>query len=123
MADPNRLAGVATITVDGTPHHVSGEGTYKPSGSSRESLVGQDGYHGYKETPQPGSIKWKGRDSGGLVVKALNEANNATVVLVLANGKVVTGRNMARVGDPIEVNTEDGTFDCAFEGPEVTEGS
>lgn len=122
MADPNRLAGAATITIDGVPYHVSGEGTYRISGSKRESLTGQDGYHGYSETPQPGAINWKGRDSSNLVVKALNEANNATVTLVLANGKVVTGRNMARVGDPIQVNTEDATFDVAFEGPEVTEG-
>lgn len=123
MADPNRLAGVATIAIDGVPYHVSGEGTYRPSGSSRESLIGQDGYHGYKEMPAAGSIKWKGRDSSGLVVAALNEANNATVTLVLANGKVVTGRNMARVGDPLEVNSEDATFDVSFEGPDVSETS
>lgn len=121
--DPNRLAGVATISIDGVPYHVAGQGTYRVSGSSRESLIGQDGYHGYKEMPQAGSIKWQGRDSSGLAVAALNEANNATVTLVLANGKVVTGRNMARVGDPLEVNTEDGTFDVSFEGPQVSENS
>lgn len=121
MADVNRLAGVASVTINGVSYHISGEGTYRPSGSSRESLVGQDGYHGYKEMPQPGMIKWRGRDSNNLLVSALNEMANASVVLVPATGKSVIGRNMTRVGDPLEVNTEDGTFEVTFEGPDVTE--
>ena len=120
MADPNRLAGVASVTIDGQAYSISGEGTYRPSGSKRESLMGQDGYHGYSEMPQPGKISWKGRDSGAIDVGALGEAADATVVLSLANGKTIIGRNMARVGEgPIEVNTEDATFSVEFEGPEV----
>lgn len=121
MADPNRLAGVAYVTLNGVSYSISGEGTYRPSGSKRESLTGQDGYHGYSETPTPGKISWKGRDSNHVVISALNESANATVVLELANGKTVIGRNMARVGDPIEVNTEDATFPVEFEGPDVKE--
>lgn len=65
MADnANRIAGIASITIDGRPYSVAGAGTYRVSGSSRESLVGQDGYHGYKEMPQVGRIAWTGRDSG-----------------------------------------------------------
>lgn len=121
MADPNRLAGVASVTVDGTANSISGEGTYRPSVAKRETLMGQDGYHGYSEMPQAGKISWKGRDSGAINIAALNNASNASVVLILANGKTIIGRNMARVGDPIEVNTEDGTFSVEFEGPDVTE--
>ena len=121
MSDPNRLAGVMYVTVDGRPYQVSGEGTYQVSGSKREPLVGQDGWHGYSETPQPGMMKWKGRDGNQVLIGALNEASNVTGVEQLANGKTIIGRNMVRMGDPIAVNTEDGTFDLEFTGPDVTE--
>ena len=122
MADPNRLAGVASVTIDGRAYSISGEGSYQPSGSKREALSGQDGYHGYSEMPLPGKISWKGRDSGGLSISALSDATDATVVLSLANGKTIIGRNMTRMGDaPIAVNTEDATFDVEFYGPDVTE--
>lgn len=121
MADSNRIAGVASVTIDGRAYSIVGEGTYRPSTSTRESLMGQDGYHGYKEMPQPGKIAWTGRDGSALNVKALNDASNVTVVLVGATGKTVVGRNMVRVGEPVEVNTEEGTFSVTFEGPDVTE--
>lgn len=122
MADPNRLAGVASVTIDGQAYSIAGEGTYRPSGSSRQSLTGQDGYHGYSEMPQPGRISWQGRDSGAVNIAALNEAIDATVVLSLANGKTIIGRNMVRVGEQaIEVNTTDATFTVEFEGPDVSE--
>jgi hypothetical protein len=121
MSDPNRLAGVAYITINGVSYSISGECTYRPSGSKRETLTGQDGPHGYSEIPQPGKIGIKGRDSNHVVIAALNESTNVTVVLELANGKTVIGRNMWRVGDPIEVNTEDATFPVEFEGPDVKE--
>ena len=117
----NRLAGTCFVTIDGVSHSIVGEGAYKPSSVSRESQMGQDGYHGFKEMPMPGSISWKGRDSSSLSVSALNKATNVTVTMELASGKVVIGRNMVRVGDPIDVNTEDATFEVRFEGPEVTE--
>ncbi len=121
MSDPNRLAGTASVTIDGRAYSISGEGTYRPSTSKRETLQGQDGIHGYSEMPQPGKISWKGRDGGGLSIATLNEASNVTVVLVLANGKVVVGRNMWRCGEPIEVNSEDATFSVEFESADVSE--
>lgn len=121
MADNYRLAGVASITVNGAAYSIAGEGTYRPSRSKRESLMGQDGVHGYSEMPMPGKISWKGRDSGAINIGALNDASNATVVLESANGKVIIGRNMWRSGEPIEVNTEDGTFTVEFEGADVQE--
>lgn len=121
MSDPNLLAGTAYVTIDGRSFSIVGEGTYRPSGGKRETLSGQDGVHGYSEMPQAGKISWKGRDSSAVNIAALNEASNVTVVLELANGKVVVGRNMWRVGDPIEVNTEDGTFSVEFNGLDVKE--
>lgn len=121
MADPLRLAGIASVTIDGVAYSIVGEGTYRPSTNTRETLKGQSGVHGYSEMPNAGKISWKGRDSSDVVIAALNDATNATVVLSLANGKTIIGRNMWRVGESIEVNTEDGSFSVEFEGVDVVE--
>jgi len=116
----NLLAGTAQITVDGTSYMLEGAAKYNPSSVRRETLMGMDGYHGVKETPVAGSISFTGRDSGDLTVSYFNTIRNATVVLQLANGKTVVGRNMACV-DAQEVDTTEATFDLKFEGPSVTE--
>ena len=123
MADSMRLAGVASVTIEGRAFSIVGEGTYRTASPTRETLKGQDGVHGYSEMPGAGKISWKGRDSGGVSIADLNDATNATVVLTLANGKIIVGRNMWRVGEPIEVNTEDASFPIEFEGPDVVEAS
>jgi hypothetical protein len=121
MADSNRIAGVASVTIDGKSHSIAGSGTYVLSSASREPLIGQDGYHGYKEMPAVGKISWQGRDSGAVSIGTLGNAVDATVVLSLANGKTIIGRNMTRTGDPLTVNTEDATFEVEFTGPDVME--
>ncbi|MBV2180890.1 MAG: phage tail tube protein [Castellaniella sp.] len=116
----NLLAGTAQITVDGESYMISGGAKYSPSTVRRETLMGMDGYHGVKETPVPGSISITGRDSGDTVIAAFNSMRNATVVLQLANGKTVVGRNMACV-DAQEVDSTEATVDLKFEGPLVSE--
>lgn len=121
MADPRLLAGTASVTIDGVSFSITGEGVYRVSGAARETLEGQDGPHGYSEKVRAGKIAWKGRDSSAVLIAALNAATNVTVVLSLANGKTIIGRNMWRVGDPIEVNTEDASFSVEFDGTDVVE--
>jgi hypothetical protein len=122
MADVKRLAGTMSATIDGKSYLVVGEGTYRVSGAKRETLMGQDGYHGYSESPVAGMMSWNGRDGSDVAIAALSNAANATVVFNLANGKTIMGRNMVRTGDgPIEVKTEDATFPVQFEGPDVSE--
>ena len=122
MADRNAIAGTAFISVDGKSYNVIGEGTYAPTGGSRETLTGQSGIHGFKEMSKPGFISWNGRDASGVAIGALQAATDATVVLQAANGKTIIGRNMWRAGDgPIEVNTEEGSFSVRFEGGDVAE--
>lgn len=114
------LAGTATVTVNGTAYQLEGNCTYSPSKVKRETLTGQDGVHGFKETPVPGSIGGSFRDSGGLAVADFNAMRDATVVLQLASGKQVIGRNMWTV-DAQEIKTDEGTFDVKWEGPLVEE--
>jgi len=116
----NLIAGVAQITVDGVTYQLEGSLKYSPSSVKREAMIGQDGFHGWKETPVTGSISMSIRDAGDLTVANINAMRNATVVATLANGKIVTGRNMGAT-DVQEVDTEDAKFDAKFEGPQVSE--
>jgi hypothetical protein len=116
----NLIAGTAQVTVDGVTYQLEGAAKYMPSTVKREALLGMDGFHGWKETPVAGSISLSIRDGSSFAVGAFNTVRNATVVLVLANGKIVTGRNMGAV-DTQEVEAEDGKFELKFEGPQVSE--
>lgn len=116
----NLIAGTAQITVDGVTYQLEGAAKYSPSTIKREALNGMDGFHGWKETPICGSISISVRDSGDMTVGDFNLLRNSTVVLVLANGKVVMGRNMGTT-DSQEVEAEDAKFELKFEGPEVSE--
>jgi len=121
MADnPNRLAGIATVTVDGQNYMLSGDLTYQVSTVKRETLIGQDRVHGYSETPVAGFISGTFRDAGDLTVADFNAMSNATVVVELANGKTIVGRNMWTV-ETQEVKTAEGTFDVRWEGFSVQE--
>jgi hypothetical protein len=114
------LAGTAQIVVDGATYMLEGAAKYSVSTVKRETLMGMDGFHGWKETPVPGSISMSVRDAGNLTVADFNAMRNSTVTLTLANGKTVVGRNMGAV-DAQEVDTVDAKFDVKFEGPQVTE--
>ncbi|MBI6944202.1 phage tail tube protein [Pseudomonas putida] len=109
------LAGTATITADGATYMLVGDLSYDPSTVAREELTGQDGTHGYKEKPKFGQIKATLRDTGSLTIADLNAMSNVTVVLDLANGKTVLGRNMFTV-DPQSVSTEEGTVEVTWKG-------
>jgi hypothetical protein len=118
--DTNRLAGVAYIYIDGQSYMLAGEPTYRVSKVSRETLDGMDDVHGYAEKRVAGAIGATLRDARTLSVASINAMTNVTVVLELANGKMITGRNMWSV-DAQEVNAADATFQVKFEGKHVEE--
>ncbi|QOT75055.1 phage tail tube protein [Cupriavidus basilensis] len=121
MADnTNRIAGTANLTVDGKSYMVAGDFEYNPSKVTRQTLSGQDGVHGYSETPRPGSISATLRDAGGLTVADLNDMTNVTVVTELANGKTVIGSSMWTIEDQTAKST-DATIEVKWEGQRVTE--
>lgn len=117
MANPtNRLAGTANLTIDGQTYMLVGDFEYNVAKSTRESLVGMDDVHGYSEKPKAPHIGATLRDSGGLSVASLNDMVNVTIVVELANGKVIIGRNMWSVEDQTAKST-DATIDIKWEGP------
>lgn len=118
MANPtNRLAGTANLTVDGQAYMLAGEFEYSPSLVQRESLSGMDTVHGYSEKPIAPHIAGTLRDSGGLSVASLNAMSNVTLVVELANGKVIIGRNMWTV-EAQTVKSTEATLEVKWEGPQ-----
>lgn len=123
MADnTNRIAGVAYLSIDGQRYALAGEFSYRPTNPKRETIVGADGIHGYRETPTAGQIKAKIRDAGGLSVQALGQMTNVTVTCELANGKTVLGRNMwAATDEPPSADAENAEIEMTWEGRDVSE--
>ena len=118
--DTKRLAGIATLTVDGKNYLLRGELTYSVSNVMRETIVGQDRVHGYSEKPHSGFVSATLSDSAGLSVADFNAMSNVTVVAELANGKTVVGRNMWSI-DAQEVDTAEGKISIRWEGESVEE--
>lgn len=118
--NPNRLAGIAYITVDGQTLMLAADLAYSVSNISRETLIGQDSVHGYAEKPSQSYIHATLRDSGTLSLAAINAWDDVTVVCELANGKTIVGRNMWTT-EAQEVKTTEGTFEVKFEGADVQE--
>ncbi len=116
----NALAGIVSLSIDGETFLVAGDAKYQPSGFKRETLTGQDRVHGFSEMPRAGKISMTLRDRGTLSVTKVASMRDSTVVLGLANGKTIVGRNMWNVGDQ-EVDTKEGTVDIEFEGVSVVE--
>lgn len=116
----NRLAGIAHITVDGVNLMLAGDLSYGVSKVSRETLTGQDQVHGYSEKPHAGFISGSFRDAGNLLVASINAMTNSTVILELANGKTIIGRNMWTV-EAQEVKTSEATLEVRWEGQSVEE--
>lgn len=118
--NPNRRAGIASLSINGVAYDVVSDLSYMPNKVKRETLIGQSGVQGYSEMPMAGYISATIRDAGSLAAASLNDLTNATLVLVLANGKVVSGDNMWCT-DFAEVKTQDATFSVKFEGSTVYE--
>jgi fermentation-respiration switch protein FrsA (DUF1100 family) len=116
----NLIAGIASTTIDGTAYQLEGSAKYSVNTVKREPMVGQDGFHGWKETPVPGSISLSLRDAGDLTVADFDQMRSVTVVLTLANGKTIVGRSMGAT-ETQEVESEDAKFEVKFVGPQVSE--
>jgi len=84
----NRLAGVAFVKVDGKQIALSGKWTSNIHQVKRESIVGQDGVHGYKEMPTAPKIKGDAVYTRDTSVEAMRDMTDVTIELQFANGAV-----------------------------------
>lgn len=116
----SRKGGTIYFKIDGVQYDAIGNFSYGLGTEKRESLVGSDGYHGYKGMPQASFIEGEIRDRSDFDLKKFAELKDVTVTLELGNGKVIVQRLAAQVGEGAG-NSEDGNIPFRFEGPPAEE--
>ncbi len=114
MADQRR-AGLIELKTNGTIQDAKGAFTYNLGHPIREAIVGADGIHGYKETPQVAFIEGVITDRSNLDLAALVTLRNATVTLKAGNGKMISLKDAYYAGDG-NVSTEEAEITVRFEG-------
>lgn len=116
-----RVGGVLLAKLNGQRIRVAGEWTYSLGTPKRQAKVGMDGVHGYIEEPQVPYVEGESTDRSELDVAALFNTTGATLVLELANGKVISFRDAWYAGDGT-VKTKEGTIALRFEAVSADEG-
>lgn len=114
MAGNLRRGGIIQLQIDGVLHEAKGNFTYGLGTPKRESIVGSDAVHGYKEMPQAAYIEGEITDRQSLDLKALLTAEDVTVTLTLANSKVIVLRDAYQVAEGTG-NTDEGNVGIRFE--------
>lgn len=110
----NRRAGRIYVKVDGQQYDAKGDFTYNLGADKRDAIVGADGIHGYKETPQIPFIEGAFTDAPDLDLQKLAEGDNLTVTLELVNGKTIVLSNAWFAGEA-GVTTGEGEISVRFE--------
>lgn len=117
-----RRAGIIFLKIDGEQFDAKGNFTYGMGKPNRESIMGSDGFHGYKEMPQAAFIEGEITDSKDLDVDKLANITDSTITLELANSKVVVLRNAFSTNkDGLSGQTEEGNIPVRFEGASAEE--
>ena len=93
------IGGTLNARVDGATVSAKGDWTYNTGQHKREQVVGIDGVHGYRETPQAAFVEGMTSDISGVDLEALKNARDVPVELVLANGKTVVFRDATYCAD------------------------
>lgn len=110
-----RTAGVRGLIVAGERYSVVGEGEYNVGGDQREAVSGEAGVVGTKTTTRIPFVKVSAFVEGDRSVRQMVDANGATVILELKNGKGIVLRDAWWAGDG-NVNASEGTVEARFEG-------
>jgi len=115
-----RVGGIIFIKIDGAQYRAKGSWTYNLGQPKRESVVGADGVHGYKEMPQVAVLEGTITDSLELSAQDLMNVKDATITVDLANGKTIVLKDAWFAGDG-NITTEEGEIEARFEGMNAEE--
>jgi hypothetical protein len=115
MACANKVGGVAYLKVDGYQYLLRGDLTVSIDLMERTGVAGQDGIHGYTETPRVPFISATLTDIGGMSLQQLQKVTCSTITVELNNGKVYILRD-AWTSEARELNTAEGSVAVKFEG-------
>jgi hypothetical protein len=115
-----RVGGMIQVQVQGERYDAKGSFSYNLGSPMRETIVGADGIHGYKEMPQIAFIEGVVTDRQDLDLRALTTGTDITVNLQLANGKVISLRDAWFAGEG-SASTEEGEINVRWEGKSAEE--
>jgi hypothetical protein len=115
-----RIGGIMSLKVNGRQYSAKGNFTYNLGREKREAVIGADGVHGYKATPQVAFVEGEITDSFEIDLSRLVDTDGATVTLDLANGKSIVLRNAWFAGEGTG-NTEEGNIAVRFEAKKAEE--
>jgi len=114
------IAGIIEVKIDGEIFRAKGNWTWNLGKVKKEMILGADGPHGFKGTPQAPRIEGEITDLYDLSVEDLVSLSEATVTLALANGKVIVLKRASYTADG-DVQTEEGNIQAIFTGFDCTE--
>ena len=109
-----RVGGILQFKVDGELFQAKGEFTYNINPVKRESVVGQDGVHGFKEEPKAVFIEGSITDSDQLDLPNFQNLRDTTVTLELANEKTIVLKEAFYSADG-DVTSSEGEIQVRFE--------
>lgn len=115
-----RRGGIIYVKIDGKQVDAKGNFTYNLGVPKRDTIIGSDSVHGYKETPQAPFIEGEITDSASLDLASLLKTDGATITLELGNGKVIALREAWFAGEGTG-NTDEGNIPVRFEGKSAEE--
>ena len=119
MAEPIRIAGVAYLQRDGIAYQLRGGLKIQPLSLVKEGIAGQDGVHGYKETPVVPSIEAE-ITVGSISIKTLQTVRDSTIRAECSDGKVYLLRSAWFAGEAAH-DAAEGKVTVKFEGLECLE--
>ena len=109
------IAGVIELKVNGEIHLAKGNFTYNLGKIKAEMMIGSDGVHGLKGTPQAPRIEGEITDRGDMSLEDFVTLREATITLTLANEKVIVLERAGYTGDG-DAQTEEANIQAVFHG-------
>lgn len=110
-----RIAGIATVRVDGNQFALRGNMRVRPSSVERKGIAGQDYVHGYQESPVVPGIEGDFSLIPGLSLEDVEAITDATVQADLANGSIYVLRG-AWCTSAFDIQSSEGQVAIKFEG-------
>lgn len=120
MANPNRVAGQATVTVDGDRLETDGSSTLELGGPVRTSVKGDYQAGSFSETQQESKLECSILLKRKTSVAELRKIDDATLTVQTDVGHLWVVRN-AYVAEVISVSANEGKAKLVFQGPPAEE--
>ncbi len=112
-----RRGGIIFLKVDGEQWPAKGNFSYGLGKFQREAILESSGVGGYKESSTVPFIEGEITDRPEISLDAIAAITDATVILELANDKVIALRNAWSVNsDGLTGETDEGNIKVRFEG-------